>query len=90
MSLVYFLIAIQLLRPNETDAMNNHCTRYIVTRGTPYQACETLVVSPESVPCFKPPWAQLVAVDLAEGKVKWRVPYASPGSETLRKEYGSR
>ena len=44
------------------------------------------------IPCYKPPWARMVAIDLKEGKIKWQRPYASPlGSpQILKKEYGAR
>jgi quinoprotein glucose dehydrogenase len=31
-------------------------------------------MSPAGAPCVRPPWGELVAVDLAAGKVRWRVP----------------
>ncbi len=46
------------------------------------------LLSPLQAPCVAPPWAELVAVDMGEGKIKWRVPLGTleklvPGSLSL-------
>jgi len=33
-----------------------------------------IIHSPSGFPCNAPPWGELVAVDLAKGKIRWRVP----------------
>ena len=43
-------------------------------RGTPYAMRRTSFMSPLGVPCVKPPWGQLAAVDMRNGRIKWQVP----------------
>lgn len=45
--------------------------------GTPYGARREWLLSPLGAPCVAPPWGELVAVDMAKGHVKWRVPLGS-------------
>ena len=42
--------------------------------GTDYAAEFGPLLSPFFIPCTAPPWGELVAVDLAEATIKWRVP----------------
>lgn len=50
---------------------------YNPMRGTPYVLRRQLLKSPSGLPCFKPPFGALVAVDLSTGKVIWDVPLGS-------------
>jgi quinoprotein glucose dehydrogenase len=44
-------------------------------RGTPYGLYRVpALLSPVGLPCTKPPWGTLLAVDSATGNVKWEVP----------------
>ena len=44
-------------------------------RGTPYGLFRiSAVLSPLGLPCIKPPWGTILAVDTATGEVKWEVP----------------
>ena len=43
-------------------------------RGTPYGMSRQVLMSPGGAPCNPPPWGALVAVDLAEGVIRWNVP----------------
>jgi quinoprotein glucose dehydrogenase len=44
-------------------------------RGTPYGLYRVpALLSPFGLPCSKPPWGTMVAVDAATGDVKWEVP----------------
>lgn len=45
--------------------------------GTPYGVHRYWLLSPLGAPCVEPPWGELVAVDLASGDVRWRVPLGS-------------
>jgi quinoprotein glucose dehydrogenase len=42
--------------------------------NTPYGMRRELLVSNFGIPCIAPPWGLLVAMDLANGKIAWRVP----------------
>jgi quinoprotein glucose dehydrogenase len=41
--------------------------------GTPYGMSREVIRSPSGLPCNPPPWGALVAVDLANGTIKWNV-----------------
>ena len=43
-------------------------------RGTPYCVETGLLNSPIGVPCTAPPWGTVDAVDLADGRIRWRIP----------------
>ena len=45
--------------------------------GTPYGTHREWLLSPFGAPCTAPPWGELVAVDLHDGAIKWRVPLGS-------------
>jgi quinoprotein glucose dehydrogenase len=42
--------------------------------GAPFALEQRVFVSPLGIPCTKPPWFELIAIDLAGGDVAWRVP----------------
>src|SRR5215467_7521674 len=42
--------------------------------GTPYGMSREAIRSPSGLPCVQPPWGELVAVDLANGTIRWRTP----------------
>lgn len=41
-------------------------------RGAPFAVTRALALSPLGLPCNKPPWGTLVAVDLKAGRILWR------------------
>jgi quinoprotein glucose dehydrogenase len=43
-------------------------------RGTPYGMRRTAFKSDLGIPCVKPPWGMLTAVDMAHGTIKWQIP----------------
>ncbi len=45
--------------------------------GTPYGVRREWLLSPWGAPCVKPPWGELVAVDMEKGSIQWRVPLGS-------------
>ncbi|MGH8403167.1 MAG: PQQ-binding-like beta-propeller repeat protein, partial [Gammaproteobacteria bacterium] len=42
--------------------------------GTPYGMRRRVLLSPLGIPCVKPPWGELAAVNMQTGEIKWRVP----------------
>ena len=42
--------------------------------GTPYGMRRTMFASALGIPCTKPPWSTLAAVDMVHGTIKWQVP----------------
>jgi quinoprotein glucose dehydrogenase len=40
--------------------------------GTPYGLRRSLLSSPLGIPCTKPPWGVLAAIDMRAGTIKWR------------------
>lgn len=45
--------------------------------GTPDGTHREWLLSPFGAPCTAPPWGELIAVSLADGSIKWRVPLGS-------------
>jgi quinoprotein glucose dehydrogenase len=43
-------------------------------RGTPYAMRRRTFMSRLGIPCVKPPWGSLTAVDMVHGTIKWQVP----------------
>jgi quinoprotein glucose dehydrogenase len=43
--------------------------------STPYGVKQGPLMSPSFTPCTKPPWNMLVAVDMAAGEIKWKIPF---------------
>jgi quinoprotein glucose dehydrogenase len=42
----------------------------------------------DDVPCHKPPWSEVVAVDLARGEIAWRAPTATGALDSVRASFG--
>jgi quinoprotein glucose dehydrogenase len=42
--------------------------------GTPYGMRRSVFKSDLGIPCVKPPWGQLAAVDMEHGTIKWQIP----------------
>ena len=42
--------------------------------GTPYAMRRRTFMSSLGIPCIKPPWGSLTAIDMTQGTIKWRVP----------------
>lgn len=49
-------------------------TEFAPQLGTPVGMSRVPLFSPLGIPCNKPPWGTLLAVELASGEVKWEVP----------------
>ena len=70
-------------RKNATDADRLH-GEFARQTGAPYAMFRTPLLSPSGLPCNRPPWGTIAAVDLFEGKKVWDVPLGSyiPGMNT--------
>ena len=51
---------------------------YTAQAGAPYGMYRRFLQAPESdLPCSKPPWGMLTAVDMSTGTIRWQVPFGS-------------
>jgi len=64
----------QLVPRAEADASFAKGEWLLAQEGTPYAARWTPMLSPWGAPCNRPPWGELVAIDLKQGKRLWQVP----------------
>ena len=63
----------QLVPREQADARFAKGEWLLAQEGTPYAAQWTAMLSPWGAPCNKPPWGELVAIDLKSGKRAWQV-----------------
>lgn len=73
-------VAVMIPRKNIPDVRGISLvngTDVAAATGTPYGVHREWLVSPLGAPCSAPPWGELVAVSLADGEIKWRVPLGS-------------
>jgi quinoprotein glucose dehydrogenase len=50
---------------------------YSPQTGAPYGLFRRFLQSPSDMPCVAPPWGSLIAVDMNEGKIRWKVALGS-------------
>jgi quinoprotein glucose dehydrogenase len=70
---------VQLISASEV-AVGEHGRfrgEFALQSGAPYAMVRDVLKSPSGAPCAPPPWGELVAVDLAAGKIAWRRPLGS-------------
>ncbi len=65
------------LIPRETVKEDTEDGEYGRQAGTPYGMVRRFLQSPSDLPCSPPPWGSLVAVDMAQGTIRWQVPLGS-------------
>lgn len=51
-----------------------HDAEFAPMRGTAYGMTRELVLSPLGLPCNKPPWGEMHAIDMATGRLAWERP----------------
>lgn len=59
------------------DDVRKESGEYSPQSGAPYGLFRRFIQSPSDMPCVAPPWGSLVAVDMNEGKILWKVPLGS-------------
>ena len=75
--------SVQLLpRQNELSAeQDNEPVNFNWMRapqyGTPYRLSTDAFLSDRGIPCIKPPWGMIMAIDLASGNTIWKKPIGS-------------
>jgi quinoprotein glucose dehydrogenase len=71
-------MVVQLIPRDDLSAMRNSDSyphsEFASMWNTPYGMRREMLQSNWGLPCTAPPWGLLVGVDLASGKVAWRVP----------------
>lgn len=58
----------------EYDSGNYKHWDFSIMAGTPYGMRRKAFMSPLGIPCVKPPWGELTAIDMKHGKILWKVP----------------
>ena len=89
-TLAAFVQLIPLDRMDTTEARTNSDRlgdQYTRMHGTPFVMRRRLLIGPSHLPCTKPPFGSLVAIDLRSGQKRWDVPlgdlaYSAAGGAT--------
>ena len=71
-----FLVALVPRDQHEAEMDDPQYDKYEfgLMRGTPYVMRRRTFMSSLGVPCVKPPWGKLTAVDMVHGTIKWQIP----------------
>ena len=71
-----FVVALIPRRELHEQATSNRYRDFDFARqeGTPYGMRRTAFKSELGIPCVKPPWGVLTAVDMEHGTIKWQIP----------------
>jgi quinoprotein glucose dehydrogenase len=67
---------VSLIPAKDFDAMRKAHPHEEISRngGAPFAMWRKTLLSPIGIPCNPPPWGQLHAVDMRDGKILWSVP----------------
>lgn len=76
------------LRDSPRDRKFDGDWEFAPQRGTPYGMMRRILLSPKRVPCTRPPWGTLLAIEAATGEKKWEVPFGQFTPQSPR-EWGS-
>ena len=70
---------LRLIERNDYDTHvhSDDPGEYAGQHGTPYAMYRHALVSSAHLPCAPGPWGELIGVDLAGGRIRWRVPLGS-------------
>jgi quinoprotein glucose dehydrogenase len=75
MNLPFIVALIPRANLQEQAASENYKDfEFARQRGTPYGMRRTAFKSGMGIPCVKPPWGMLTAVDMEHGTIKWQIP----------------
>jgi len=66
-----------LKRARKADERLGHDYEYNMMHGTPYVMRRRVLLSPSGVPCTRPPFGTLIAIDLRTGARLWESPLGS-------------
>jgi quinoprotein glucose dehydrogenase len=80
---------VRLVPPDQIMAADKANHRGDVARqaGAPYGMSREPMFSPSGAPCAKPPWGELLAVDLAKGAIRWRRPLGTMSEVNARLDH---
>jgi len=70
---------VTLIPAKDIDAMRKAHPHQEISRnrGAPFGMWRQTLLSPIGMPCNPPPWGQLHAIDMREGKILWSMPLGS-------------
>ncbi|HTE46036.1 MAG TPA: pyrroloquinoline quinone-dependent dehydrogenase [Gemmatimonadaceae bacterium] len=82
---------VQLIRLDQLDTTEAKANssrlddQYTRMHGTPYVMRRRILKAASGIPCSRPPWGALVAINMSTGSLLWDVPLGDPGA--IRPEF---